>query len=98
MVRLFRWLFWLVALAAVVWFATTVQLGRRTLLGHIVAIAGTREAHDLADGTKEEASKVVEHVRGDLKRDGGVPSKQVAEKLTDADREALRKLAREKSQ
>ncbi len=94
MVRLFRWLFWLVALAAVVYFATTVPLGRRTLLGHLVAIASTKEAHELAEGTKEEAKKVVKQVREEVGRDGGSPS----EKLNDADREALRKLAHEKTQ
>lgn len=91
--RLFRWLFWLLCFAAVLYFAATVRLGRKTLIGHIVAIAQTREAHDLAEGTKESAEKAIDSVKRDLARDGGAP----AERLTDGDRDALRKLAREKA-
>jgi hypothetical protein len=86
-------MFWLVVTAAFVYFGTTVQLGKRTLFGHLVAIARTREAQDLADGTKEEAGKVAERMRRDLAKDGGAP----AEQLDDKDREELRKLLKEKA-
>jgi hypothetical protein len=92
-VRIFRWLFWTVALSALIWFGTTVRLGRRTLFGHLLAIARTPEAKDLADGTKEEAEKVAERVKRDLHADAGAPS----EKLDEADRRALRKLVQEKA-
>ncbi len=60
MLGLLRFCFSLLLLAIVVWFATTVQLGDRTLWGHIKAIAGTHEAKDLAEGTRKEAQKVAE--------------------------------------
>jgi hypothetical protein len=65
-----RFLFSLMVLAVVVWFATTVPLGKRTLWGHLRAIAGTQEAKDLAEGTAEEAHKVAERMR-QLRLDGG---------------------------
>ena len=64
-------MFWVVAMAAVVWFSTTVKLGDKTLFQHVVAIGGTKEAKDLAKGTEQEAKKVVEQVQRDLRTDGG---------------------------
>jgi hypothetical protein len=64
-------MFYLVLFAAAVWFATTVPLGRLTLFEHLVAIGRTKEAQELADGTKEEAEKVAERVKRDLAHDGG---------------------------
>lgn len=70
--RLFRFLGTVVFLAAIVYFATTVQLGKKTLWGHLVAIFSTPAAKELADGTKEEAKKVAERVRRELgHHDGG---------------------------
>ena len=40
--RLIRFLFSLVFLAAVIWFAVTVKLGNRTLYGHLRAIFATK--------------------------------------------------------
>jgi hypothetical protein len=60
MFSLIRFLFSLLVFAMVVWFAVTVPLGSRTLWGHMKAIAGTKEAQDFADGTKQEAKKVAE--------------------------------------
>ena len=60
MFSLIRFCFSLLVLAVVVWFATMVPLGDRTLWGHIKAIAGTHEAKDLADGTRKEAQKVAD--------------------------------------
>jgi hypothetical protein len=70
-VGLFRWLFYLLLGAAAVWFSTTVPLGKHTLFGHLVAIGRTKEAHELAEGTEEEARHVAEKVRNELSRDGG---------------------------
>jgi hypothetical protein len=56
----------LVMFAAFIWFAVTVPLGNHTLWGHLHAIFATQEAKDLADGTKEEAEKVVHKVKDEL--------------------------------
>jgi hypothetical protein len=70
--RLIRFLGTLLLLAIIAYFATTVQLGKRTLWGHLVAIFSTPAAKDLADGTKEEAKKVADRLRRELRpRDGG---------------------------
>ena len=69
--RLFRWLFYLVLFAAAAWFATSVPLGKHTLFGHLVAIGRTREAHELAAGTEEEARHIADKVREELASDGG---------------------------
>jgi hypothetical protein len=60
MFGLIRFFFSAVIFAIVVWFAVSVPLGSRTLWGHLRAIAGTKEAKDFADGTKEEAKKVAD--------------------------------------
>ena len=56
----------LVFFAAFIWFAVSVPLGKHTLWGHLHAIFATQEAQDLADGTKEEAAKVVHKVAAEL--------------------------------
>ena len=61
-----RFVISMVMLAAFVWFAVTVPLGKRTLWGHLHAIFATQEAKDLADGTKEEAEKVAQKVKAEL--------------------------------
>ena len=72
---LVRFLMSLVMLAAFIWFAVTVPIGKRTLWGHVHAIFGTQEAKDLADGTKEEAEKVARKVKEELHpRDMAEPS------------------------
>lgn len=77
MFRLIRWVLLLTMLAVLVWFAATVPVGRRTLWAHLRAIFGTREARDLAEGTREEASKVAEKIRRTLQPDAGAhPGKE----------------------
>jgi hypothetical protein len=71
MFHLFRLLLSLAMLAAFIWFATSVPLGKRTLWGHLHAIFATQAAKDLAEGTKEEAERVARRVRDELERDGG---------------------------
>lgn len=66
MFRLIRFLLSLLMLAAIVWFAINVPLGKRTLWGHLRAIFSTPEAKDLAEGTREEAQKVADKVRQGL--------------------------------
>jgi hypothetical protein len=65
MFGLIRLVFSLFIFAVVVWFATMVPLGSRTLWQHVRAIAGTKEAKELAEGTKEEARKVADKLRDD---------------------------------
>ncbi|MEO6950322.1 MAG: hypothetical protein ABI321_00810 [Polyangia bacterium] len=60
MLALVRFVFSLLVLAVLVWFATMVPLGDHTLWGHLKAIAGTHEAKDFADGTRKEAQKVAD--------------------------------------
>ncbi len=57
-----RMLISLLMFAILIWFATMVPLGNRTLWGHIKAISGTQEAKDFADGTRKEAKKVADQV------------------------------------
>lgn len=87
-----RWIFRLVALAAILWFALTVPLGKRTLAGHLRAIFTTSAAKDLAQGTRQGAGKIV----GKVKR--GVQPAKPSDDLTDEDRRALDKLIEEKTQ
>lgn len=102
MFRLIRFLLSLVFLAAVVWFAVNVQLGKRTLWGHLRAIFATQEAKDLADGTREEAKKVADKVREELGHDAGAPeaarhSRQPLDPVGADDQKSLDKLVREKT-
>ncbi len=91
-----KWLFRLVVLVVVVWFAETVQLGRHSLLGHLFAIAHTRAAKDLADGTKEAGGQLARRVRQELRADGGVERGRPDERLDDRDRAGLQKLVKER--
>lgn len=52
----------LAVLAALALFATTVDLGERTLFGHLRAIGDTKESRDLVRGTKEKAGEVGEYI------------------------------------
>jgi hypothetical protein len=63
MLRIVRWLLGLATLAGLVWFTVAVRLGPKTLVEHARAIAGTREARALSDGTAEEAGKISDQVR-----------------------------------
>lgn len=114
------------ATAAVAWFATTVPLGSRTLLGHLLAIAGTPEAKELGKGVEEAAKDASDRARQTLREHrseqraeqaqqvanpdapptpstGATPTPNQApapatDRLNDADRRALDKLVRERTQ
>jgi hypothetical protein len=51
--------FSLVCLLIFVWFGVTVDLGERTLFGHLRAIGSSREAKDLWDGTKSKVNDFI---------------------------------------
>jgi hypothetical protein len=57
-----RFLVYLVIVIALAWFATTVQLGKHTLVGHIRAIWHTEEVRDLKDGVKEKTRPAVQRL------------------------------------
>jgi hypothetical protein len=57
-----RFLVYLAIAIALAWFATTVQLGKHTLVGHVRAIWHTEEVRDLKDGVKEKARPAVERL------------------------------------
>ena len=61
-----RFLFYLAIAIVLVWFATTVQLGKHTLVGHIRAIWPTEQVRDLKDGVKERARPAVERLERGL--------------------------------
>jgi hypothetical protein len=58
-IRLFSLFFSVVCIAAFIWFGATVDLGERTLFGHLRAIASSKEAGDLWDGAKAKVSDFV---------------------------------------
>jgi hypothetical protein len=106
MFGLLRTIFSLLVLAITIWFATMVPLGSRTLWGHIKAISGTKEAQELAEGTKDEAKKVADKLLSD--RDAGVrphvvpghsqresaPPQQAMEEVDEDDHHKLDELTR----
>jgi hypothetical protein len=57
--RLITFCISIVGFAAIVWFGVTVELGDRTLFGHLRAIGGTQEAQQLWDGTKGKVTDFV---------------------------------------
>jgi hypothetical protein len=58
-IRLMTFFISVVGFAAVVWFGVTVELGQRTLFGHLRAIGGSNEAQELWAGTKEKVTDFV---------------------------------------
>lgn len=59
-------LVWLLGAIAFAYFAVTVPLGKRTLWGHLVRIAKTPEAQDLADGAKETARDIARKAQKEI--------------------------------
>jgi hypothetical protein len=57
-----RLLVYLAIVIGLVWFATTVQLGKHTLVGHVRAIWHTGEVQDLKQGVKEKAGPAVDRL------------------------------------
>jgi hypothetical protein len=62
-----RFLVYLAIAIGVVWFATTVPLGKRTLVGHVRAIWHTGEVQDLKQGVKEKAGPAVDRLERGVK-------------------------------
>ena len=64
--RLVRFLFSCVVLTILLWFTVTVPIGRFTLWQHVVRIARTPEAKDLAQGTKAVVQDTAARVQKEL--------------------------------
>jgi hypothetical protein len=62
-----RFLVYLVIVIGIVYFATTVPLGRRTLVGHVRAIWHTEEVQDLKQGVKDKAGPAVHRLERGVK-------------------------------
>jgi hypothetical protein len=78
-IRLLTLCFSLACLLAFVWFGVTVDLGERTLFGHLRAIGTSREAKDLWEGTK---SKVTDFIGIEAaKRAAAAKAREAAERL-----------------
>jgi hypothetical protein len=60
MFRLLRFLLYLGAVLGFVWFGATVELGNRTLFGHLQNIWNTHESRELVDGTREKVGSLVD--------------------------------------
>ncbi len=108
MFRLIKLGITLVGLCAFAWFGVTVKLGSQTLFQHLRAIGQTKESQELVDGTRQAAGPLVDDVRRKFHEgtapgseakarsaareapDGGAPE----ERVTPADRQALRHLIR----
>jgi hypothetical protein len=74
----------LVALfAGFCWVGTHVQLGSRTLFGHLRNIAQTKESQELFDGTRASAQPLVDDVRRRIA--GGVAPSKPATPAEEAD-------------
>ena len=87
-----RWAFRLLALTAVLWFAFTVPLGKRTLAGHLRAIFSTTAAQDLASGAQQGAGKLAHEMKEKLGE-----AKKPLERVSDEDRQALDRLIDKKT-
>jgi hypothetical protein len=59
MLRLLRLLIYLAAIVGMIWFGSTVKLGKHTLFGHIQNIWRTHESQELVDGTKGKVGELV---------------------------------------
>jgi hypothetical protein len=57
-----RFLVYLAIAIGIAYFATTVPLGKHTLVGHIRAIWHTGEVQDLKEGVKEKAGPAVDRL------------------------------------
>lgn len=92
MLRLIRLLLSLIVFGLIAYVAVAVPLGRKTLWQHLRAIAGSKESQELVDEVKQKAGRVLHHDAGPPR-----PTKGNGDELTPKERQALRKLIREKS-
>ncbi len=63
MLRLLRFLFWIFALVAIWYFATTYPIGKYTLWGHLKRIWNSQETKDFVNSAEETGKKAVDGTR-----------------------------------
>ena len=89
MFRTLRWAIGVIALAAAIYGAVRVDLGGRTLWGHLRAIANTAESQELVDGLRQKAAELTTDARTG-------PRSKPEKPLSRSEREQLRELIRER--
>lgn len=62
-----RFLVYIALAIGMVWFATQVPLGKRTLVGHVRAIWHTEEVQELKEGVKEKAGPAMDRLERGVK-------------------------------
>jgi hypothetical protein len=62
-----RFLLYLAIAIGLVYFATTVPLGKRTLVGHVRAIWHTEEVQEFKQGVKDKAGPAVDRLERGVK-------------------------------
>jgi hypothetical protein len=102
--KLLKLLISLVCLGVFVWWGLTVQLGQRTLFGHIAAIGSSKESKELVRGTKSKVAEVKKRLVDESGRTRGLnvpgdtaespPAERPApqDHLTNADRRGMKRL------
>jgi hypothetical protein len=63
MFRLIKFLFWCAAVAALIYVAVTVPLGKRTFWGHLKQIWHSDATQDLVNGTKDAAKNAYDKAK-----------------------------------
>lgn len=58
-----RALLWLIAIGFVIYVGTSVQLGRRTLFGHVRAVWATDEMQEMKTGIEEKTTPLVDRAK-----------------------------------
>ncbi len=105
MLRFLKLVIYLALLAGFIWFGTNVQLGNRTLFGHIRNIWKTHESQELVDGAKGKVGDLVDRASDKVAKGVGKnvtapassrgeeqPSAKPMEEVPSEDRKALRDL------
>jgi hypothetical protein len=101
--KLLKALVSLICLGVFVWWGMTVQLGDRTLFGHIAAIGKSKESKDLVRGTKEKVTDLKKRIvdgKSEPSRSLELTDQQPAphpapapqDRLTKADRRDMKRL------
>jgi hypothetical protein len=62
-----RFIVYLAIAICIVYFATTVPLGKHTLVGHVRAIWHTEQVQDFKEGVKEKAGPAVDRLGKGMK-------------------------------
>jgi hypothetical protein len=110
MLRFLKLVVYLALLAGFIWFGTNVELGKRTLFGHIQNIWRTHESQELVDGAKGKVGDLMDRATDKVAKGVGKnvvgpatsrgeeqPAAKPMEDVQNEDRKALRDLIGRKS-